>query len=153
MDDVSWKLFVDGAARNNPGPAGAGIVIVRNDVVVIKEGFFLGVKTNNQAEYLALLFGILLLKRDWRKGEKVTVFSDSQLLVLQVIGRYKVRHAHLLQLHRLGVILVADIGATVEHIMRENNKEADGMANYGIDCAVQIPQLFVRFLYDHNIIL
>src|ERR1700736_5606512 len=61
-DVVKWQLFVDGAARNNPGPAGAGIYILKNGTPFIKQGFYLGSKTNNQAEYLALVLGLCQLR-------------------------------------------------------------------------------------------
>src|SRR5689334_14417576 len=54
----SWQLFVDGASRNNPGDSGAGVVLAKNNKVVFHDGFFLGKKTNNQAEYLACIIGL-----------------------------------------------------------------------------------------------
>jgi len=54
----TWQLYVDGAARGNPGPAGAGIFIKKGEEVVVKQGFFVGKKTNNQAEYFALILGL-----------------------------------------------------------------------------------------------
>ena len=58
-----WKLFIDGASRNNPGPSGAGFLLLKDDKPVEQKGFFLGSKTNNQAEYFALLIGIFFLKK------------------------------------------------------------------------------------------
>src|SRR5258707_15746433 len=86
-----WKLFVDGASRNNPGPSGAGIYIVQDEQFFHEYGFYLGKKTNNQAEYLALLLGLFTLKKMVKKGDKVHVISDSLLLVQQIKGIYKVR--------------------------------------------------------------
>ena len=56
-----WALFVDGASRNNPGPSGAGIYIEKDNILEIKEGYYLGIKTNNQAEYLALVLGLFIV--------------------------------------------------------------------------------------------
>src|SRR5437868_5008693 len=90
-----WTLFVDGASRNNPGPSGAGIYIVKNNILVIKRGYYLGIKTNNQAEYLALLLGLFILMEHREAEDQVRIISDSQLLVRQLVGMYKVRHPHL----------------------------------------------------------
>src|ERR1700733_1037262 len=84
-----WKLFIDGAARNNPGPAGAGIYITKNDKPFKKLGFYLGVKTNNQAEYGALLLGLHALKATWDSRDHLDIISDSQLLVRQFKGEYR----------------------------------------------------------------
>src|SRR5690349_12915959 len=81
-----WKLFIDGAARNNPGKAGAGIYILKNDQEVCKEGFYLGVKTNNQAEYAALLVGLYYIKQYIEPHDHLDIISDSQLLVRQFNG-------------------------------------------------------------------
>lgn len=58
-----WKLFIDGASRNNPGPSGIGIFLLKNDQPFVSEGFFIGVKTNNQAEYLALVVGLFFVQK------------------------------------------------------------------------------------------
>src|SRR5437867_2256163 len=75
-----WKLSVDGASRNNPGPAGAGIYLIKNEHVVEASGYALGVKTNNQAEYLALLIGLVYLRQHMEPRDLVLIISDSQLL-------------------------------------------------------------------------
>ena len=78
---LHWKLFVDGASRKNPGKAGAGIYLVKEDKSILKKGFYLGTKTNNQAEYLALILGIFYAKKYMAKNDMLTIFSDSELLV------------------------------------------------------------------------
>src|SRR5437868_5897704 len=79
-----YKLFIDGASRNNPGPSGAGIFILKDGELLHKEGFFLGSKTNNQAEYMALLIGLFILKKKLESHSLVHIISDSQLLVRQL---------------------------------------------------------------------
>src|SRR5437762_9477283 len=76
---VEWQLYVDGASRNNPGFSGAGIFITKNSIPCYKQGFFLGIKTNNQAEYLACILGMYMLEHilGYHKDEILTVFSDS----------------------------------------------------------------------------
>src|SRR3990172_5810226 len=95
---ISWKLYIDGAARNNPGPAGAGVYLYKNTRGMIRQGFFLGSRTNNQAEYWALLLGIFYLRQYASVSDKICIFSDSQLLVYQMIGKYRVRNSDLLHM-------------------------------------------------------
>ncbi|HEB41416.1 MAG TPA: ribonuclease HI family protein [Candidatus Dependentiae bacterium] len=146
-----WLLFVDGASRNNPGPAGAGIYLLKNKIPVYKEGFFLGIKTNNEAEYLAFLLGIFLLQKRLQMGDVVRVVSDSELLVKQINGLYKVRRPHLKPLYALAQQRVKAIGAKVMHVLRTENKQADKMANRGIDYKKSLPADFITFLQQHEI--
>src|SRR5579872_5661184 len=96
-----WMVHIDGASRNNPGKSGAGIFIKKDGQVVCQEGFYLGVKTNNQAEYYALLLGLFLLKQYATVHDTIWLASDSQLLVRQIQGMYKVKHAGLKPLNDL----------------------------------------------------
>ena len=127
------KLFTDGAARGNPGPAGAGAVIVSAaGHIVAKIGKFLGESTNNVAEYTGLILG---LKRAKAMGIKeLDVFSDSELLVRQLSGEYAVKAEHLKALHdEARSLLSAFPDVHVEHIPRELNAAADEMSNRAID--------------------
>ncbi len=146
-----WLLFVDGASRNNPGPAGAGIYLLKNNIPVHKEGFFLGVKTNNQAEYLALLLGIFFLQKRVQSGDLVRVISDSELLVKQINGVYKVKRPHLKPLYALAQQKIKAMGAEVLHVLRTENTQADKMANRGIDYKKSLPIDFIFFLSQHEI--
>lgn len=134
-----WQLYVDGAARNNPGPAGAGVYILKNGEPVAREGFFLGSKTNNQAEYYALLLGILLVIEYMSVGDTVTIVSDSELLVRQIKGHYKVRQPELKKLHEQAQLLLEGMRYRIEHVLREQNPVADQLANLGIDQKIKIP--------------
>ncbi len=127
------KLFTDGAARGNPGPAGAGAVIVSPaGHIVAKIGKFLGESTNNVAEYTGLILG---LKRAKAMGIKeLDVFCDSELLVRQLAGDYAVKADHLKPLHdEAKALLAAFDDVHVEHIPREQNEAADEMSNRAID--------------------
>ncbi len=146
-----WKLFVDGAARNNPGPAGAGLFLLKDDKPVEQRGFFIGKKTNNQAEYFALLLGVFYLKKHLCPGDLVLIISDSQLLVRQLKGEYKVRKAELKPLHSLARELLNAVPYNVVHVLREENKEADALANNGIDKKRKLPQQFLDLLQDREI--
>lgn len=146
-----WKLFIDGAARNNPGPAGAGIYLVKNDKPVKKSGFYLGTKTNNQAEYGALLIGIYYLKQHMESQDHVDIVSDSQLLVRQFKGEYRVKHPELKPLHMLAKKMLEGTTHSISHVLREHNEIADEMANKGIDDKKKLPQEFLTLLQQHDI--
>jgi len=127
------RLFTDGAARGNPGPAGAGAVIVNADGhIVAKVGKFLGDSTNNVAEYMGLILG---LKRAKAMGIKeLDVLADSELMVKQLSGEYAVKADHLKPLHlEAEALLKGFADVSVRHIPREENAQADAMSNRAID--------------------
>lgn len=148
-----FTLFVDGASRNNPGPSGAGIYLLRDSQVVCERGFYLGIKTNNQAEYLAFLVGFFFIADYYQEGDIVRVVSDSQLLVMQVNGKYKINNSALKPLHALAQKMVRLYGAHVVHVLRTENKHADMMANHGVDQKVAMPVGFIDLLRAHGIII
>ena len=125
-------LRTDGGSRGNPGPAGAGIVIERNGEVVCRAGRFLGSATNNVAEYEALIWG---LENVAALGfTAVTVYADSELLVKQVNGQYRVKSEGLKPLFMRALRLLRDFSShRVIHVRREQNAEADRMANEAMD--------------------
>jgi ribonuclease HI len=129
------KLIVetDGAARGNPGLAGAGIIIKDERGRRVETiGKFLGVTTNNQAEYRALIEGLLAVLR--HNPESVTVRMDSELVVKQMNGQYRVRHPEILALY-LEAVEAAQALPEVhfELVPRESNPGADRVANIAID--------------------
>ena len=127
------RLYTDGAARGNPGPAGAGAVIVNADGhIVAKIGKFLGDSTNNVAEYMGLILG---LKRAKAMGIKeLDVFSDSELMVRQLAGDYAVKADHLRPLHDEARALLRGFShVEIRHVPREENAQADLMSNRAID--------------------
>jgi ribonuclease HI len=129
----SLIVSCDGAARGNPGPAGAGsqLTTPNGDIVAeITEG--LGETTNNVAEYTAVILG---LERARELGATdVLLRSDSQLLINQLTGVYKVKAEHLLPLYRRIKQLASDFERIrFEHVPRERNTEADRLANEGVD--------------------
>ena len=127
------RVYSDGAARGNPGPAGAGAVLAKEDgTLVAKVGKFLGTATNNVAEYSALLVG---LETALRLGaNEVEVVADSELLVRQLTGQYKVKNAGLKPLFAQAQGLLGRFRKwTARHVPREQNKLADEMSNRAID--------------------
>ena len=125
--------YFDGGARGNPGPAGFGVYIVDDAGQVLAEiGEGIGVATNNVAEYRGLLAAL-----QWAVDHGVktlAVKGDSQLLIQQMLGNYRVKNAGLIPLYHRARLLVMQIGdVRFEHIRREKNKDADRLSNVGMD--------------------
>jgi ribonuclease HI len=126
-------LRTDGGARGNPGPAGAGFVLQDSSGAVVADGGkFLGVATNNEAEYEALRWGLeTALARGVRTIE---VRADSELVVRQVLGVYRVKNARLAPLHAQVMRLLGEFeGHHVMHVRRAENQAADDLANAAMD--------------------
>lgn len=130
--DNRTTLFCDGASRGNPGPAAYGFVIYQNNAVVFEEGKRLGSTTNNVAEYQALIHG---LKAAIKHGaQNLTVKSDSELMVRQLNGIYKVRTPHIIPLFQEAKELLSNFSSVeVLHVRREENKRADALCNQALD--------------------
>lgn len=137
-----WQLYVDGASRHNPGLSGAGVYLLKNNVPVVKQGFFLGIKTNNQAEYSALLLGIFFAQRHMAPEDVLLINTDSELMVKQLSGEYKIKNSHLLILYNCIKERLATMNYAVRHVMRKDNSIADKLANLGIDKKLPVPQEF-----------
>lgn len=130
---ASLQLHVDGASRGNPGEAGFGVFATDagGDEVASLYGY-LGTATNNVAEYQALIHALRFAHG--RGVASVRVFSDSELVVRQMNGEYKVKHRDMQPLHREARSLLARFeAASIEHVPRERNREADRLANRAVD--------------------
>jgi ribonuclease HI len=125
--------YIDGAARGNPGPAGAGAYFPESDGrAPIELSEALGKATNNEAEYRALLLALEAARR--HGAAELALFSDSQLLVEQMNGRYRVRAANLRPLHEEALRRTKAFRRfRISHVRREENREADRLANRGAD--------------------
>ena len=125
--------YIDGGARGNPGPAGYGVVIedeVGRPVAELSE--YLGRQTNNYAEYSGLLAALNYALRHGFKALKVT--SDSELMVKQIRGEYKVSSPTLKELHQRATKLIDQFDCfDIKHVLREKNREADRLANIAMD--------------------
>ena len=137
QDQGFWRLYCDGASRGNPGPAGAGAALYDpQGKVQAQRGWFLGEATNNVAEYQALLLGLKLAEK--LGVTRIQVFADSQLLVHQLNGHYRVKAAHLLPLWREAKQRLQNFEAwAISHTRRELNLQADALANQAIDQKLQ----------------
>jgi len=126
------KIYIDGASRGNPGEPGAGIVIKDRQGKIFKRlRQYLGRATNNQAEYRALL---LALKASRELGQSIKIFSDSELLVKQLKGSYRVKSKGLKPyFDEVRNLLKGFSSWEIAHIPREQNREADALANEAIN--------------------
>jgi ribonuclease HI len=128
-------IYTDGASRNNPGEAGIGVVIKNEQGEVIETiSEYLGIATNNVAEYTAVIRGL----EEARKfnPEEVAFSLDSLLVVQQMAGKYKIKHPGLIPLFKQAQLLCRQLPGgkvTFQHIRRELNYEADALANEAID--------------------
>jgi ribonuclease HI len=127
------KIFADGGSRGNPGPSASGYVVLdMEDTVIVDRGVYLGVTTNNQAEYTALKLAL----EECRKlgAKKVQVYMDSLLVVNQMKGIFKIRNRELWPIHQSIVELVKGFAhVSFAHVPREFNKLADAAVNRAMD--------------------
>ena len=126
---------VDGGARGNPGPAAIGVVVRNADGAVVESvGETIGRATNNVAEYRALLRGIELASA--HGADEVELIGDSELIVRQVEGRYKVKHADMKELHATAKQMLAGFDSwSIRHVKRAQNADADRLVNEALDNA------------------
>lgn len=127
------KANIDGGARGNPGPAAYGVVIRNAQGEIIDEiAEYLGIKTNNFAEYSGLLAALEYALRE--KYPSLKVVSDSELLVRQMKGQYRVKNTGLLELYERARVMVRKLERfSIDHVLREHNREADRLVNKVLD--------------------
>jgi|YelNatPaOPRAMG01_1025707.scaffolds.fasta_scaffold60588_2 ribonuclease HI len=124
------RIFIDGASKGNPGPSGIGVVIESNSPLIKKEfSVPIGEMTNNEAEYSALIFA---LEKALELGiKKVQIFADSELLVRQINGVYKIKNRNLIPLAIQAHGLIKKfVSLELKHIPREENKRANKLAQF-----------------------
>jgi ribonuclease HI len=125
-------MHIDGAARGNPGPAAYAVVIARPGQPPVEEADTIGTATNNVAEYTALVRGLEMAAELGLK--RLAVFSDSELLVKQMNGEYRVKHPDLLPLYEEANHLRKQLEAvTITHVRRAQNARADALCNEALD--------------------
>ncbi len=137
--DEKILVFTDGGARGNPGPAGAGVVIANSHGKAIKKySKEIGVRTNNEAEYEAVILGLQKVKHLFGKQKardlNIEVVMDSELVARQLGGKYKIIEEKLFPLFIKVWNLKLDLGKiSFSEIPREKNREADRLANQAMD--------------------
>lgn len=137
---MHFTLYADGGARGNPGPAGAGAVVFDSlGKRVVEVSDYLGVATNNIAEYEAVIRGLKALAEEYPedvlKSAPLTIRMDSKLVIEQLKGNYKVKHPNLVpRFLELKNIIARSFGnVSYEHVYREKNTDADELANRAMD--------------------
>lgn len=136
MSTVNYRIFTDGGARGNPGPAATGVVVYDdNETEVTTWGTFLGNQTNNYAEYQAVIEALEWLIKQTDTISRVDFFLDSDLVVKQINGVYAVKHPNLKPLHQKLRSLLGEVKATTSfaHVRREANRRADQLVNQTLD--------------------
>ncbi len=127
FEENGAELYVDGASASNPGKAGIGVVLKIKGKTIKRTSKPIGVATNNVAEYTALIEGLKLALAEGL--HKLKIYSDSELVVKQVNGDYKVKDKNLLKLYKQVKELEKQFNdIEIVHVSRENNKEADKLA-------------------------
>jgi ribonuclease HI len=139
-------LYFDGGSRGNPGPAGAGVVLQdAQGKPVYEAGFFLGRMTNNMAEYTGLLRGLEEANR--RGATEMTIFADSELVVRQLNGDYRVKNEKLLPLFEAAFGWLKKLERwRINHLPRERNHRADQLANAAMDAGEHVVELDIADL-------
>jgi ribonuclease HI len=138
MEELVYKIQTDGGSRGNPGPSAIGYVISGPDIDKKEVGKYIGETTNNVAEYSAVISALKDLKsilgEEKVKHAKVDVFADSELLVKQVKGQYRVKNPGLKELFlQLWNTKLDFKSVSFYHVRREQNKDADRMVNIALD--------------------
>lgn len=132
MANQEIKIFCDGGSRGNPGPSASGVVITTTKNEVLAEYCeYLGIQTNNYAEYSAVLLALNNIQ-DYRDG-KITFYLDSQLVVRQLNGEYKVKNSNIKGLYEQIIGKISDLNVSFHHVYREDNKLADAQVNKCLD--------------------
>lgn len=136
MANNTLDIYTDGGSRGNPGKAAAAFVVYKNTELVFESSFYLGVNTNNFAEYSALLKALQWLVDSADKNiSVVNIYIDSELVVRQLTGKYKIKSKNLIPL----ILEIKTIEKNVpvkifyHHVLRNENKEADMLVNKRLD--------------------
>jgi len=130
---MRYIVYTDGAARGNPGPAAIGIVVLdESGHTVYESSRTLGVHTNNEAEYMAIIAALQYLREV--RAKEADFYLDSELVVRQLNGRYKVKEPRLQSLHGQATMLLNAVPShTIRHVPRKENARADALANEALD--------------------
>lgn len=127
-----YKLFTDGGSRGNPGHAAIGFALFKDEEAMEVFGQYIGIATNNVAEYKALEAGLERLKKEG--ASEIAVYMDSELVVKQIKGEYKVKNTELKQEYsKIKALLESFKKYSINYVPREHNKIADKQVNLALD--------------------
>ncbi len=131
---MTLTIYTDGASRGNPGHSSYGFVITEGEDTLHKEGKYLGINTNNFAEYSAVLAALRYVKKNFEDDIRINFFMDSKLVVEQLSGNYKIKSPSLKELITVIRKLEEGLGKiTYTHVPRAKNAIADSLANLALD--------------------
>ncbi len=123
MNDI--VIRTDGGALRNPGPAASAFVIEDGKRIICLHSEYIGIATNNEAEYKAVIMALKYVKKF--NTQKISIFSDSQLVVKQLNGEYKVKAAGIIPLWSMAKKLIGEMNASIDWVPRDENKLADSL--------------------------
>lgn len=127
-------IYTDGGSRGNPGEAAYGFVVYKDGKQIFSEGEYLGIQTNNYAEYMAVIKSFEWVKNNLGENTVIDLYCDSLLVASQLTGKFKVKHPSILILVKKAKGLESYFPkVSYTHVLRENNKEADRMVNIALD--------------------
>ncbi len=136
----SLQINTDGGSRNNPGPSAIGVYATAASQEVFTISEYLGIATNNEAEYQAVIYALKYLKENQIFSPKITFVLDSELIVKQITGIYKVKQPHLQALKSQVLDLIGELTVNKQifdlkfvNVLREKNKDADRLVNLALD--------------------
>lgn len=134
------QINTDGGSRGNPGPSAVGVIATANNTEVFTVSEYIGHTTNNEAEYKAVIYALQYLRENSVKAQKVLFVLDSELIVKQITGLYKVKQPHLQNLKSTVLSIISELKEKNQvkdiqfvHVLREKNKEADKLVNKALD--------------------
>jgi ribonuclease HI len=130
----NFKLFCDGGSRGNPGKAASGYVLFEDDKIIYEGGKYLGIATNNEAEWQAVTLGSAYVLEKYGTETNLEVYLDSELVQKQITGLYRVKQPHLKPFfEQIKIIQKQFASITFTHVYREKNKDADRVVNEILD--------------------
>lgn len=138
---MQLKIHTDGGARGNPGPSAIGVVIESPTTTLAEFGRFLGVGTNNQAEYKAVIAALTWVADHPTNVTSLDLYLDSQLVVSQLTGKFRLKHPEMIKLkHEIdGILEKLHVSAHFHYVPRAQNQEADALVNQALDSMQPLP--------------
>lgn len=132
---IKLRINTDGGSRNNPGHAAIGFVIATLEgETLAAEKKYIGIATNNEAEYQAMLSGLTHVRNFFPQCQEIDIYADSELMIKQLNGEYKIREEHLKRFAEAIKVLIREFSvANLHHVLRTNNKAADKLVNAALD--------------------
>lgn len=131
---IELTIYTDGGSRGNPGNAAYGFVVYIDGKEIYSEGRYLGIQTNNYAEYMAVIKSFEWVRTTYKQDVTIDLYCDSLLVASQLTGKYKIKHPVIKQLAKTAKALESYFeNVSYSHVLRAQNKDADRMVNKALD--------------------